>query len=274
MKSSKIILGTANLFNPYGMFRANNSRLQNDFHKILSLAAEYECFKIDTAVNYGDLSPLIRNFESTRNFHVINKIQPDIENIDKLNFEITNTVLLHVDPLNRSAKGVHENIILTLREKMPGIKLGVSIYNADDIDAEVFDLCDVVQLPLSVLDRSLLDCGLIAHLKSKKIQIHVRSIFLQGLLLNEHKILKGRSANLTDAIQKFQEYCKEKRVSYIAACIGFVLNNDLVDGMVCGYNSLKDIKQIFELERKPKVNLDDMPSFQLSDESSLKPYNW
>ena len=46
---------------------------------------------------------------------------------------------------------------------------------------------DIIQLPFSVFDQRLLQDGTLSTLKSLGIEIHARSIFLQGLLLMKVK---------------------------------------------------------------------------------------
>ena len=47
---------------------------------------------------------------------------------------------------------------------------------------DLYDI-DLVQLPLNILDRRLIDSDILARLKNRGVEIHVRSVFLQGLLL-------------------------------------------------------------------------------------------
>ena len=52
---------------------------------------------------------------------------------------------------------------------------------------------DIVQFPLNVFDQSFNDKSYLKSLKQKKIELHARSIFLQGTLLknmNNHKYFK------------------------------------------------------------------------------------
>ena len=48
-------------------------------------------------------------------------------------------------------------------------------------------MVDVVQLPYSVYDQRMLANGTLKMLRSKNIQVHARSVFLQGLLLSSSR---------------------------------------------------------------------------------------
>ncbi|MEM5627314.1 hypothetical protein AAHB47_28660 [Bacillus wiedmannii] len=46
-----------------------------------------------------------------------------------------------------------------------------------------FDCFDMIQVPLNIFDQRLIYSGLLQKLKTKGIEIHARSPYLQGLLL-------------------------------------------------------------------------------------------
>ena len=77
----------------------------------------------------------------------------------------------------------------TLRQlKKKGIvnKIGISIYEFSMFEKinEHFKI-DMIQIPLNILDRRINFKKILKTAKKEKIEIHVRSIFLQGLLLKE-----------------------------------------------------------------------------------------
>ena len=45
---------------------------------------------------------------------------------------------------------------------------------------------DIIQLPLSIYDQRFLRKKIIPWLKDKNISVHVRSIFLQGIILGDN----------------------------------------------------------------------------------------
>ncbi len=64
-------------------------------------------------------------------------------------------------------------------------RIGVSIYDRADLERAIERIPDlgVIQLPGSAVDRRLLDDPLVRDLHDRGVQIQVRSVFLQGLLL-------------------------------------------------------------------------------------------
>ena len=63
-------------------------------------------------------------------------------------------------------------------------KIGISIYNPKELDL-VFNILnpDIVQTPYNLFDRRIEYSGWINKLFQQNIEIHSRSVFLQGLLL-------------------------------------------------------------------------------------------
>ena len=64
----------------------------------------------------------------------------------------------------------------------------VSIYNPEEINYAIKKFkFDIIQLPINLFDRKLIDNGILSRLKKHGYEIHARSIFLQGLLLDSHR---------------------------------------------------------------------------------------
>ena len=78
-------------------------------------------------------------------------------------------------------------ILRHLKKNKKISKIGVSIYDLKEIKKILKKYkIDVLQIPFNVLDQRLLNSNFLGLLKRRKIEIHARSIFLQGLTLNEN----------------------------------------------------------------------------------------
>ena len=64
-------------------------------------------------------------------------------------------------------------------------RIGISIYNARELEGLPLDRLQLVQLPLSVYDQRMIEDGTLDRLNELGIGVHVRSVFLQGLLLQQ-----------------------------------------------------------------------------------------
>ena len=74
--------------------------------------------------------------------------------------------------------------LLSLKKSGTVQKIGISVYSPDEF-TELFSEYDfdIVQCPFNLIDRRLVNSGWLAKLKALGVEVHVRSSFLQGLLL-------------------------------------------------------------------------------------------
>ena len=74
-------------------------------------------------------------------------------------------------------------IVNTITQNKIVPNTGVSVYTKEDIELvlESEFIPDVIQLPINILDNSFYKNGTLKDLHTKGIEIHARSIFLQGL---------------------------------------------------------------------------------------------
>ena len=150
--------------------------------------------------------------------------------------------------INKSKKG---KIILEELEKLKNKKLvskvGISLYDPKTIYElnRIKYIPDIVQIPYSIIDRRFDKNNLLNKLKKKKIEIHVRSIFLQGLLLMNLNNLDFYFKNFKSDLMKIHEIAESYRISVKELCFFFVLQNKNIDLLIIGidnFNQLKELK--------------------------------
>ena len=87
-------------------------------------------------------------------------------------------------------------IIITFSGKKNKVikKIGISVYNKNELNEilKVFTP-EIIQFPLNVFNQSFNDKKYLQSLKHKGIELHARSIFLQGLLL-KNKVTESRKS--------------------------------------------------------------------------------
>jgi aryl-alcohol dehydrogenase-like predicted oxidoreductase len=274
MRSSKLILGTANVAQPYGLFPVQQNEIQKNMERILELAYESGVSSIDTAESYGNAVSFLKKIERSRNFRIINKSKAAEEELANLDFDFTDVFLLHVNPLQPASDSLYRRLLELAKKRKPNLRVGVSVYNVDDVGKEVYLDSDLVQVPFSLLDQRFLSSGLLSDLRARGVEVHARSIFLQGLLVNEARNLKGNMTVFAEPLQRFHDYCAAQGLSPLDACLHFVSDNKDIDGIVCGFNSVHELKQLIDAESKNYRVLTDLPDFRSVPEEMLKPYNW
>jgi len=125
-------------------------------------------------------------------------------------------------------------------------RIGVSIYNAEDLTLalEVFPDLDILQLPANVLDLRLLESDAVRELHERGVEIHVRSVFLQGLVLANPAGLPKYFQPLQPALQFLRDNALEQNMSVLAQALGAMRQHPFVDVVVVGATSLVEVEEI------------------------------
>ena len=153
-------------------------------------------------------------------------------------------------------------------------KIGASIYDARQLDAllERYPL-DLVQVPLNVFDQRLVRSGHLKRLKDKGVEIHARSVFLQGLLLMTPESVPARLDRARGPLAAYRSHLARLGLSPIEACLAWAFGQEEVDTVLCGVNTPAQLREILEaVGRLPPVR--DFDRFALSDETIVNPSLW
>lgn len=277
----RLVIGTANFTQNYGL----NSKKINleEINKILNLAKKNEIKKIDTAADYlKDNSVFKKIFLK---FSVISKIQPTIRwisfrhckkeldiHLKKLNHKIDIILFHNLELLyKKEGKLIFDNLNI-LKKKGYFNKIGVSIYDPKCLSYLISKYSiEVVQCPYNLFDKRIINSGWFNKLKRKGIEIHVRSIFLQGLLLNNENTKKKYFNKWKRHFNLFHDYLKKNNISKIDYCINDLIQHDF-DNIVVGIDNYKNLKQIinFRLLKYENILID----FTINDLRLIDPRKW
>ena len=198
---SKIALGTVQFGIDYGINSTEGQVQPNQVERILRYARSKGINLLDTAPAYGSSEKVLGQI-GTENFKVVTKtrhfdsLEINDSDVNLLNNDFYNSlknlrqdsvygVLVHnADDLLKSGSEKIFKQLQKLKHAKKIVKIGVSVYDHSQLQTilDNFDV-DLVQLPFNILDRRMVDSGMLAKLQEKDIEVHARSIFLQGLLL-------------------------------------------------------------------------------------------
>jgi aryl-alcohol dehydrogenase-like predicted oxidoreductase len=152
--------------------------------------------------------------------------------------------------------------------------IGFSTYFESDLKANVdeFDI-DVIQAPFNIIDRRLNE--FLDYLVKKKIQIQIRSIFLQGLLLmGANSALKNCSAWEAKS-SNWQNFLKMHKLSAYEASLFFVMSNDAIDDYVIGIDSILQLDALLNIVAGFNGDFHfDVSSLESSMKELINPYLW
>ncbi|MDB4665298.1 aldo/keto reductase [Verrucomicrobia bacterium] len=282
-------LGTVQFGGGYGIANRTGQVDHSEALQILKQARQNGVDTIDTAITYGDSETRLGCL-GVEDFKLITKLPPlprkitSVENwvkkqvkdsIARLKVNTLHGLLLH-----RAGDLVGENGVSIFRSieslKDSGCiqKFGVSIYNPQELDAlPGISRIDLVQAPLNLIDRRLLMDGWLNRLKANDIEVHVRSVFLQGLLLMPRKRIPSqfeRWASLWDA---WEHYLVNTKTSAVAACLSYPLSIDKVDKVIVGVDSSAQWECIVK-QAQSSMKVNEWPSMASCDEALLNPSKW
>lgn len=123
-------------------------------------------------------------------------------------------------------------------------RIGVSVYDAATLQAvlERFPV-EIVQLPVNLLDQRFVRDGTLADLARRKLEVHARSAFLQGVLLADAAKLPPRFAAVRERIDGFHAACRAAGLSRSAGALGFVAGCAGVSRIVIGVNDATQLEE-------------------------------
>ncbi len=290
---SRISLGTAQLGMPgYGIASSGDGYI--DAKALLDQCMESGVTDIDTAQMYGYSEEVLGNTGMLGDSYVFN-ITTKIATPTTLPYDIGYWIeravchsasllvrrmsgrkfiyglLLHDPTLLLSDRGV-ETYEALVRVKRLGLveKIGVSVYSPSDLDDLSAFHFDLVQAPLNILDRRLVASGWLSRLHESGTEVHVRSAFLQGLLLMEHRPVYFQAWE--PLLKRYDDWIEVSGLTRVEACLRFALAHPEVSRVVVGVDSVEQLREALRAERGRGVYPPgDLQSY---DDRLLNPSNW
>lgn len=283
----KLALGTAQFGLAYGIA---NPQPQVDYAEskaIVDYASSHGITVLDTAMGYGESEERL-GMIGVPNWKVISKLPevPAGENtstwinsavrssLKKLKIDSLYGLLLHRPTQLFGEQGAEIHAALQ-RLKADGLvlKTGVSIYKPSELD-DIFSVgqFDLVQSPLSVFDQRLITSGWLNRLADQGVEVHARSVFLQGLLLMAADQRPKKFDRWCSLWQRYHDWISATGLSPLQACLAFVSAIPQVQQVVVGVNGLNHIKEI--VQGRTSLSYFFPPDLATDDEALLNPLAW
>jgi aryl-alcohol dehydrogenase-like predicted oxidoreductase len=281
----KIALGTAQFGMPYGINNSGGIPSANEFKTIFLLAINSGIHVVDTAPGYGDAEIKIAQF-SDQKLKVVTKFSI-VNNIEALKSQLTNSLLRLKTNSLYGYLSHNADMLLThpilwsglLQAKKDKLieKIGYSLYSCEQLEKllALNFIPDLVQIPYSLLDRKFE--SFFPQLKELGTEIHVRSVFLQGLYFMDASALPEKLKPLKSSIHSLQQYCKMYSVSMASLALNFVIGNKNIDHVIIGVDNASQLQQNIELTKTWKHNpelLERVNQIELVHKELLNPTNW
>lgn len=276
----KLGLGTVQFGQPYGISNTHGQVSTSDAAGILTDAAKAGIRLLDTAANYGAAEAVLAQLDTSA-FRIVSKTANLKQGLNGVIARArqsaatlkADTLLVHAaaDLVGRDGDALWA-ALQRLRDEGVFRKIGISVYVADDpVALAVRFRPDVMQLPFSLLDQRLLANGALARLANLGVEIHARSLFLQGLLFLDALPEKLRHAD--PHLTNVRRQLRDAGTTPLAAALGFVLSRPEIAFGLVGVTSAAELDEIVSAARKPLPDL-GWAAFALDDEVTLTPSLW
>lgn len=285
----KLGLGTAQFGAAYGVTNQAGQVPKEEVERIFVEAAKRDVLLIDTAPVYGTSEEVIgRTLPRNTSFMIVTKTLPltETDGIDAvvrgfeqslalLEVPYVYGLLVHrvADLLGPAGEQLFARLE-SLRKTGMVRKLGASVYEPGEVFALLGRFAvDLIQLPLNVFDQRMVNSGALSALRNKGVEIHARSVFLQGILLADPESTTGIQPALIDRVARFRELARAHGVSPMAAALSFIQSKE-VEAAIIGVTSLAEFKEVIAaVEVRGEVEL-PWSELAVDDAALIDPRGW
>mgnify|MGYP001167612019 FL=1 len=287
MLAKKFVLGTANFGMSYGTKKTLVAEKQ--VSHILNYFSINGGKNIDTAnpKKYGN-SEQILGKNNLKKYLINTKISnipndsSKIENyinkslknaLKRLKLTKLNGVFLHneEDLLSKNKKIIFDSLIKAKKKGLVS-KIGVSFYNFKNLEKIISNFkIDMAQVPFNLFDRRLKQKNFIYTLKKKNIEIHIRSIFLQGVLLSSLRHNTTKFKNFKYLFENLEKWLIQNNKTKLEASLDLVTSEKSIDRIIIGVDNLNQLKQIMRYKKK---NNKIFPKQKFKNNKLIDPRSW
>lgn len=282
----KLVVGSVQFGLKYGI-QDNFQVSYSEVTQILDYAASHKITTIDTAQAYGESEEVLGRYlrNSKNSFRIISKIDcadhtqvvTHIDNsMEKLGVKQLYGYMIHRFSDYKKNPQIFE-VLKEYRKKEKLKKIGFSLYFPNELD-ELFSnnvAFDIIQVPYNLFDRRFEPY--FSELQKRQIEIHTRSVFLQGLFFRNPETLLDYFSPIQVKLRELQQLAYQKKIPLYALCLNFVSLNPLVDRIVVGVHTVDQLKKDVTAgtyQKNTKLLQKDLKKFIEYNEAMLVPLYW
>ena len=283
----KLGLGTVQFGMDYGINNTRGKVLKEEAFEILKVAWNNGIDMLDTSALYGESEYVIGQFLKENNvpFKIISKLPPcdadDIEtrlceSLKKLDRDRLFGYLVHHFDFFRENRHIWDFLQKAKLQKKVD-KLGFSLYYPQEVEYLIRENVefDMVQVPFSVFDQRF--SGVLKVLREMNVEIHVRSVFLQGLVFKNALTMHGIFENFKDKLSSLHSISQDIGIPISALCLNFAVLNEYIDKVIIGIDSLSNLQEnINALKYQDRVGdvYNSLLDLKEDNEKIILPFNW
>jgi len=284
----KLALGTAQFGMDYGISNSQGRVEPAEVSRLLEVAESHGINTLDTAASYGDSEAVLGEI-GVRDFRVITKL-PAIPNgsptpanwfeqvvnrsLRNLRIDHVDVLLLHrpADLLGASGPSLSKGLQALRADGIVG-KIGYSVYSPEElVSLSRVMWPDCIQAPLNLFDRRLIESGWLDELNRLGTEIHVRSAFLQGLLLMQPEERPSYFSCWNSLFAEYDKWLALIGMSPLEAALGYVMGVEGVDKVVVGVTSARELSEI--IDAAALAGVQPPATLATTEESLINPSWW
>ena len=250
----------------YGISNVSGPMKSNEVRAIIQLARASQVKVIDTAIDYGTTDKLLGAC-GIQDFDLVTKLPMIPDDCNDLNLWFKETIdkafqrlgvksiyglLLHrPDQLLGPRGSILYEALENVKARQLARKIGVSIDSPDILDLLVPKYnFDIVQAPLNLVDHRLHTSGWLQRLKNGLVEVHTRSVFLQGLLLMSRADIPEYFRTWTPLWDRWERWLEKSPLDAVQACLAFPFSFPQIDQVIVGVDSVEHFMQIKHFTRR------------------------
>jgi len=283
-----LALGTVQFGLDYGISNSTGRTPLKEVEHILISAREKGLDTLDTAVAYGD-SETVLGCIGVSDWRIVSKVPTFqkigmsgkewvlhhlCESLERLRIRQLDGLLLHsaADLLGEEGQQIAAGLCEAKAEGLVG-KVGYSIYSPQPLKELVQIMPpDLIQAPLNVLDQRLVTSGWLNKLSEMGVEVHTRSVFMQGSLLMTPETRPQALNKWNDILARWDTSVGKHREQALMLCLGFVKRHAGISRVVLGVETLKQLEQLVEMWDQAQPF--DADGFACDDPQLVEPSNW
>ncbi len=287
MNYSKLILGTVQFGIDYGINNNNGMPSKKEIRDILNYAFMKGIRFLDTAEAYGDSHLRIGEYHnsSENRFNIITKFfAKDDTNFSNIYEKVMNNITeMNVDKLYgymfhsfgdyKKYYRFFKKDLNILKKKKKINKIGVSIYSNYELEQVLNDdTINLIQLPFNLLDNSNKREKILLKAKNLNVEIHTRSVFLQGLFFKNLNSIPKNLNELKPYLVKLNSLTP--RINELA--LSYVYSKNYIDQILIGVDNVGQLKSNISSLKNYKTNdfFNKIDKINVKNHLLLNPSNW
>lgn len=287
--STRLALGTVQFGMAYGIGNRTGQVGRQAVGRMLLQAKTAGIDMLDTAISYGE-SEMRLGEAGVSTFDVVTKLPPLpqstaevrgwvraqlLQSLARLRVQRVYGLLLHrPDQLHSPQGSALLDGLLEAQADGLTAKIGVSIYAAAELDSLMkMHPFGLVQSPLNLVDRRLVQSGWLDRLAAAGVEVHTRSAFLQGLLLLQQAEQQRLFPAWAGLWERWHGWLREVGGDSVTQCLAWALAQPGVTRVVVGADTREQLQAIV-VAAAAAPDAAGWPTVACDDEQLINPSRW